>query len=161
MKTLAWVTLLLLAVSTAAETQTDISGIERAAAVYAATHFLKGSHQIALDPIPQLGMTAEAPRTQPEVTAIASALGATRVGPKTEFLSCPVQSPPRCTMRGADAVVILSRPIVEGDTASIGVVVHLKTDIAESPVFRRATTLILAKHGNSWVVVRRSGENMT
>jgi hypothetical protein len=146
----------LVASTVSAQQPSDVAQIERAVATYTASHFVKGA--IAFDPAPNMLPTEILPqRNADEVQALANALGATRVGDRSQFFSCASKEPSTCKVSGADVVVSIGRPEVTGDTAFVFVRTVRPTTSTRRPVFRRDMRMRLERRGGAWAVIGEVG----
>jgi hypothetical protein len=146
-------------VSQAQQAVSEVAQIERAAAAYAASHFVSGD--VAFDPAPNKEEGPVIPRSAEEGKQLALALRATHVGNRERFYSCAKELPSTCRVTGADVVVSMNRPDIKGDEAFVIVRTYQPTTVPKRPVVRIETRLRLEKRAGVWVVTGPVGGGST
>jgi hypothetical protein len=148
---IAVLTLGLSALRATAQESTDVMQVERAAAEYAAFHFLNGE-TIALDTSAATMGSLGPSRAARQVAALANALRASRVGPGSQFFHCADSSPKGCRLSGADVLVKIGKPEISADTAFIMLTTWSPSGLSRVPVSRRERRLRATKQSGVWIV---------
>ncbi len=152
MKVIAFVsaTVCTLALSLHAQQPSELQAVERAMVSYAGAH-LATTEVIVFDGVPT--SAKQATRPPAHVASLASALHAQRIGRTDDFYKCASSKPSTCSISGADAIISLSEPTIQGDTALITVRVLRATRSQRAPVARSEDRYRLVRHGDgSWTV---------
>jgi hypothetical protein len=136
-----------------AQQTNSVASIERAAAAYAAAHYVTDSvvfDTVALK-VPHTSVSAG--RTRDEIVALGNTLHATRLGSGKESVRCTAPEINDCRLSNANAIVSLSRPLVVGDTAYV-TVQTIRDGYQKRNLFRRTDRLMLVKQPAGWLVVK-------
>jgi hypothetical protein len=142
----------------AQQAASDTAQIEKATATYSASHFLSGD--IAFDPTRNEEVNPSV-RSSAEAAQLSVALRAKHVGNTSQFYSCSGEMPSTCRINGADVVVSMNRPEINGDTAFVIIRTLRPTTSARSPVVRQEIRLRLERRSGTWVVTDRLGGSIT
>lgn len=144
--------------ATGATTAQDREAVEMAAATYMRAHLGKGT--IALD-LARAVHTREVPvRSPAQAQRLAGALNA-RLGDYKSGVVCSPKDHSMCHMTGADMLVSIDPPALQGDTALVWVHTTFAIDSESFGVRSVGDQLIVVRQGAVWRVVGIRRENST
>ena len=139
-----------------AQQNADAVTIEAASARYVLAHQMV-SGRVILDTSNALlrGTSLRARRTATETADLARSLGA-EVGDLSDYRICATTNLNTCLIRGADAVVSVGTPVIQGDSAVIALrIFHNYTlPTGEQGLTSRSARLQLGRQGSNWTVIR-------